>query len=200
LLGRCPKQETQYLQEKQWPRLSSGWKLGGYEKSLWLSKGDNRVVFDLKIKTKEGCIFVMYMHREGVEVAAIQAETHRKINIEKVIGHMSNDTTRATAKALGWEITRGSMQICESCAVGKAKQKNVPKKSEHISAVKPGERIFLDISSVKGEKDGPKVNPNRRWCIMVDEATNLKFPDFYTTKDGMVINVIQMVQLAGYEI
>jgi hypothetical protein len=81
---------------------------------------------------------------------------------------------------------RLSMEPCESCAVGKAKQKNVPKKSEHISAVKPGKRIYLDISSIKGEKEGPKVNPKRHWCIMVDEATNLKFSDFYQTKDGMV--------------
>jgi hypothetical protein len=44
----------------------------------------------------------------------------------------------------------------------------------------------LDISSVKGEKDCPKVNPKRHWCIMVDEATNLKFFDFYQTKDGIV--------------
>jgi hypothetical protein len=145
-------------------RLSSGWKLGGDEKSLWLSKGDDRVVFDLNIRTKEGCIFAMYMHRDGVEVVALQAETHRKINIEKahqLLGRMSNDTTRATAKALGWEILGGSMQPCESCAVGKAKQNNVPKKSENISAVKPGERIYLDISSVKVEKDGPKVIPQK---------------------------------------
>jgi hypothetical protein len=30
---------------------------------------------------------------------------------------------------LGWTITRGSLGIFESCANGKAKQKNVPKKS-----------------------------------------------------------------------
>jgi hypothetical protein len=98
---------------------------------MWLSKGNNKVVFDLKIKTKEGCIFVMYMHRDGVEVAALQAETHRKINIDKahqLLGHMSNDTTRARAEALGWEIMRESMQPCESCAVGKAEQKNVPRR------------------------------------------------------------------------
>jgi hypothetical protein len=170
-------------------RLSSGWKLGGDEKSMWLSKDDNQVVFDLKIRTKEGCIFAMYMQRDSMEVAAVQTVTHRQINIQKahqLLGHMSNETTRATAKALAWELTKGSMEPCESCAVGKAKQKSVPKKSEHVQAVKPGERIYLDISSIKGEKEGPKVNPKRHWCIMVDEATNLKFSDFYQTKDGMV--------------
>jgi hypothetical protein len=106
----------------------------------------------------------MYMQRESMEVAAVQTVTDRQINIEQahqLFVHMSNETTRATAKALGWEITRGSMEPCESCAVVKAKQKNVPKKSEHVQAVKPGERIYLDISSIKGEKEGPKVNPKR---------------------------------------
>jgi hypothetical protein len=80
-------------------RLSSGWKLDGDEKSLWLSKGNNKVVFDLKIKTKEGYMFAMYMQRDGMEVAAVQADTHRKINIEKahqLLGHMSNETTGLT--------------------------------------------------------------------------------------------------------
>jgi hypothetical protein len=170
-------------------RLNSGWKLGGDTTSFWLSKGNNKVVFDVKIMSKEGSIYAMYMHREGPEVNAIQAEAGQKINIEKahqLMGHMSEDSTRATAMALGWEIVRGSLQPCESCTVGKAKQKNVPKKSNHIPAVKPGERLYLDMSSVKGEKDDPKVNPKRHWCIMVDEATNLKFSDFYQTKDGMV--------------
>jgi hypothetical protein len=40
-------------------RLNSGWKLGGDEKSMWLSKGKNKVVFDLMIKTKGGYIFAM---------------------------------------------------------------------------------------------------------------------------------------------
>jgi hypothetical protein len=44
----------------------------------------------------------------------------------------------------------------------------------------------LNSSSVNGGKDGPQVNPQRHWCIMVNEATNLKFSDFYQTKDGMV--------------
>jgi hypothetical protein len=92
---------------------------------------------------------------EGLEVIAIQAEAGQKINIEKahqLLGHVSEDSTRAIAIALGWKIVRGLLQPCEYCAVGNAKQKNVPKKSNHIPAVKPGERLYLDISSVKGEK------------------------------------------------
>jgi hypothetical protein len=140
-------------------RLNSGWKLGGDDKSIWLSKGNNKVVFDLKIKTKEGCIFVMYLHRDEAEVNAVQAAAHLKINIEKahqLLGHMNEATTRATAKVLGWDIVRGALKPCESCAVGKAKQKNVPKKSDHVPTAKPGERLYLDIHLSRLRRMAPR--------------------------------------------
>jgi hypothetical protein len=79
----------------------------------------------------------------------------------------------------------GSCKPCEACAAGKAKQKNVPKESEHKLANKDANQIFLDIATVKKLKHGPNVTkPN--WQIMVDERTGMKFSDFYETKDGMI--------------
>eukprot|EP00957_Ditylum_brightwellii_P027534 2081534-Ditylum_brightwellii.AAC.1 len=78
------------------------------------------------------------------------------------------------------------MVPCKSCAVGKARQKNVPKSSKHIKATKPGERMFTDITTIKGEKNGPKVNPKRHWSILVDERSTLSMTKFYKTKSGMV--------------
>jgi hypothetical protein len=76
----------------------------------------------------------------------------------------------------------GSWKPCEACAAGKAKQKNVPKESEHKPADKDANRIFLDIATVKKLKNGPNVTkPN--WRIMVDgKRTGMKFSDFYETK------------------
>jgi hypothetical protein len=71
-------------------KLISGWKLGGDTNSTWLSKGNNNVVFDLKIKTKEGSIYAMYMHREGRKSMQFKLRLARRsilrrlINIEKV--------------------------------------------------------------------------------------------------------------------
>eukprot|EP00957_Ditylum_brightwellii_P073664 5597242-Ditylum_brightwellii.AAC.1 len=78
------------------------------------------------------------------------------------------------------------MKTCEACAVGKARQKNVPKDSSHEHATKPGERIFIDITTIKGKKDGPEFNPKKQWLIKVDEYSMLKFSNFYKTKNGMV--------------
>ena len=41
----------------------------------------------------------------------------------QLLGHMGEEATRLTAKALGWHITKGQMMVCECCAIGKAKQK-----------------------------------------------------------------------------
>ena len=48
-------------------------------------------------------------------------------------------------------------------------------------------RIHLDISSVKNT-DYPDVEniPRPYWRLIVDERTQLKFSDFFTSKSGMV--------------
>ena len=79
---------------------------------------------------------------------------------------------------------------CESCTVAKVNQKNVPKISDHVKSTRPGERMFLDLCSVK--EDGKKVL--KHWRIMVDEATGLKSTKFVKTKDGMVEPTLKELQ------
>jgi len=77
------------------------------------------------------------------------------------------------------------MEPCEACAAAKAKQKNVPKVSDHVQSTENAGRVFLDIATVKSPKEGPKVrNPN--WRVIVDERTQMKFSGFFATKNGMV--------------
>ena len=62
-----------------------------------------------------------------------------KMNIERahaILGHASKDTTRRTAAALNMLITRGTVKTCESCAISKAKQKNLNQESEGTKANK----------------------------------------------------------------
>ena len=60
------------------------------------------------------------------------------------------------------------MQPCDACSAGKAKQKNVPKASEHEAARENNERIYLDIATVK-KPNGTSVTRSN-WRIMVDEC------------------------------
>jgi hypothetical protein len=101
------------------------------------------------------------------------------------LGHLSEDSVRQTEKVLEWTISVGCLKPCDSCAAGKAKQKNVSNNSDHITAKKNNKRIFLDIATLRSPPEGPNVTkPN--WRIMVDERTQLKFSDFFETKNGMI--------------
>ena len=67
----------------------------------------------------------------------------------RLLGHGDENSTRLTAKKLGWVITPGKLKPCEHCAKSKAKQKNVTKRSDSSTkAEKPGERVYLDLSKV----------------------------------------------------
>jgi hypothetical protein len=86
---------------------------------------------------------------------------------------------------MGIIITRGTLGPYDACTIAKAKQKNAPKVSKHKGATKTDERrIFLDILSVKANKQG--MSPTKPyWRIMVDERSTLKFSNFFETKNGM---------------
>jgi hypothetical protein len=58
------------------------------------------------------------------------------------LGHADEAATQKAAKEQGVKIVRGSMKSCAACTVGKAKQKNVPKTSEHKPATSDKEDFF----------------------------------------------------------
>ena len=43
--------------------------------------------------------------------------------IHAKLGHLSVHHARKVAKQLGWEISRGSLGVCEPCTIGKANKK-----------------------------------------------------------------------------
>ena len=68
------------------------------------------------------------------------------------LGHPSKDITRATGLKLGLKM-KGTMRECEGCGLGKMRQKNVSK--EQVPRAKNvGERMFVDISSIKHKSAG----------------------------------------------
>ena len=70
-------------------------------------------------------------------------------------------------------------------AVGKVKQKIVPKITKP-ELMKEGEsRALLDVATVKRAEDQPSVT-KPSWRAMMDGQTGLKFSDFFETKNGAV--------------
>lgn len=165
-----------------------GWIPGGDKTALWFTKNGQKLLFDIEVKTGEGAIYAACLKRRQHEVGAAGVEVKQKISVLKahqLLGHINEEATRKTAKILGWDLKPGSLGVCESCTVAKAKQKNVPKVSEHIPSNIPNERIYLDIATVKQMPNEPRIT-RPHWRIMVDECTQMKFSNFFETKNGMI--------------
>jgi len=77
-----------------------------------------------------------------------------KMGIEKahdLLGQSNEDTTRATANHLGWEVAHGG-KLCQSCAKAKAKENIIPMKTEGKKAPGPNGRLFRDLAMVTALK------------------------------------------------
>jgi hypothetical protein len=172
--------------------MREGWKLSGDgDNGITLSKGGNNLSFDIPVATPKGVLYVMYVRRSEIANPALVTT----MTVEKahcLLGHQSEDTTRKIAKYIGWEITKGALKPCLSCSIGKAKQKNTVKDSDHAKCKAPGERIFTDIASVR-PAEGMKVS-KPYWCIKVDERTQMKFSSFHAHKDDMVESSCELFQ------
>jgi hypothetical protein len=101
---------------------------------------------------------------------------------------MNEDYARKTAKALDIVITRGTLKPRMACTEARATQKRFLKDNVHEVAVGTKRRVFLDLSTIKKtDKDGkPQVIYNGNWMMLVDEQSQLKFSEFYKTKDAMM--------------
>jgi hypothetical protein len=156
-----------------------------------LSKNGNKIIFDICIPTPEGLIFAMHFQRQSsAEICAVSPQQPKKVSIQALhdqLGHMNEAMCRKVAKALDWEVTKGSLAVCLSCSIAKAKQKNINIDRKGIEAKPDGlNRVFLDIGSIKQPKN-MSTKVKRQHCrIMVDEQTQLKFVDFVEAKNCMI--------------
>ena len=105
-------------------------------------------------------------------------------DLHKIFGHPNAQTLAKTAEFYGIEAT-GELKPCESCALAKAKQKNVPKSTKTESQV-PGERLFIDISSIKHTSYGGK----KYWLLIVDDCTDTCWSYFLKHKSDQVEQVL----------
>jgi hypothetical protein len=135
--------------------MNSGWKLEGDEKSMSLVKENKKLTFDIKIHTTRGVLFALKLDKR-TEIAGIVKEVKKvkevtSMEAHQCLGHLSQQSTKDTAKQLGWHLT-GEFVMYEDCAIGKGCQKNVNKRSDHEIAGMAGEHIFLDVASVQEQQ------------------------------------------------
>jgi len=150
--------------------LKEGFQIGNKGLHLYLQKGKFLLLFDTLFQTKSSAICGIQLEPWTPEYANPALEQGSKIKLQEAhekLGHCGKDSTRATAKYYGW-IVSGPFRPCESCGIGKAKHAPVNKTLTPKSTI-PGERWFIDISSIKHESFGG----TKFWFGMLDDCTDL---------------------------
>ena len=100
--------------------------------------------------------------------------------LHQVTGHTGQQLMVDTAKYYGVNVT-GVVTKCLSCSLEKIRRKNIPKMHESTTK-NPGEKMYLDISSIKDES----LDGRRHWAMLVDEATRCKHSFFLKKKSDQV--------------
>ena len=106
----CPTyRQAQFVQRDS--DVEEGMGVAWHRPEMTLTKGGNKIVFDIQIPTPKGVLFAMYMKRhQNYEVVgnALQDGGGVKMAFNKAqdkLGHMSNVLTKLTTKQLRWQLT-----------------------------------------------------------------------------------------------
>jgi hypothetical protein len=166
--------------------LLKGYKLEGDKHSLTLCNKTRLIMFDIIVCTQNRALYCARFTRklgksetanpaiQGEEDSSKVARKILKVNIKRAhdcLGHMSKDVTRKIAAQLGMELSRTGFQTCEACAIGKAKQCNIPKQALREKATIFNGRVGHNLLKIK-VLEGMEVTINKsNWHIMVDKAT-----------------------------
>jgi Reverse transcriptase (RNA-dependent DNA polymerase)/gag-polypeptide of LTR copia-type/Zinc knuckle len=186
--------------------LRNGFKLSNNNVIVSLTKKHVTLTFDRVIKTiDDGCVTGVMMRTisakqsyDGFAHASIEMEKSFDINhLHRVFGHCGLETLKNTVKLYGLKYS-GDFETCEECAVAKARQKNVNKNWSSSSNI-PGERLYIDISSIKESSFGGA----KFWALIVDDCTDYCWSFVMKNKSdlkGKVKTLLTDLKIAGINV
>ncbi len=188
--------------------LLKGYKFKGDKHLITVWNQTRLIVFDLVIRMKNGAFFCAKSTRnicksetansviQTVKRGSKIAKKMLKVNIKrarKCFGHMNEIATCKTAAQLGMELSRTGFATCESCAIGKAQQRNVPKESLGDKVTTFNGRVGHDLSKIK-VPEGLDITINKpNWHIMVDQSLGFKRSIFCVTKNEIINHMCQIM-------
>ena len=170
-----------------WWMMDDGWKMTGDTKGIMMVKKGHKLVFDILVWSDTTLVYCLYINWMSNEIACPSITRRRPWSINdahELVGHPGKDVTCEIVKGLNLNMQPGPMGTCWAWTVAKAKQKNVVQFSLHEHCQVPGERLFLDLSSIRAPVWVAAIS-NSSWIILVDESTNLKISHFFHRKDQM---------------
>jgi len=144
-------------------------------RAIVVEKNEVRVEFNEEIKTQNGYVCGARLIVECNDQALIMPAGNKKCDVQlahHLLGHVCEATVRESAKFYGWML-KNKMENCDSCAMAKSRQKNMPKAAKTKSET-PGERLFIDISHPQSRTFGG----SQYWLLAVDDATDYCFSIF----------------------
>ncbi len=96
--------------------------------------------------------------------------------------------TCAAATHLGMTLLQGALPVCESCAIAKANQRNIPNGiSDESKATKFNGRVYHNLAKIKVPEEFEGVTITKsNWHILVDEATKFKRSNFFEMKGRII--------------
>ncbi|MGL5934164.1 MAG: hypothetical protein ACRCZI_00925 [Cetobacterium sp.] len=169
--------------------LDGGWVIGNKGVNLHLTKKGTRIIFDRIFQTASGCLCGVeilprtgssFDSRDDVAAPATDTPKHWDINrLHAVFNHADEEVLRRTAAHYGWTVT-GKLEACADCQQSNIKQRPVPKFTETKSST-PGERVFIDITSVAYRSLGG----SKFWLGCVDDATGQTWSSFLKRKNDV---------------
>ena len=114
-----------------------------------------------------------------------------------MLGHCGSDRLEKTAKIHDFKL-HGEFKTCEECTIAKARQKNVNKDWKRGSQ-NPGERLYLDISSVRDASYGG----SKFWALIVNDHTDFCWSIFVKNKNelkGKMFSMLTDLNVTGINV
>ena len=174
--------------------LKNGFKLSNDGISICLSKGPIWLSFDQIIPTTNGFVTGVKMcavRRDIAYNALVNTTINNKgfdVNhLHKVFGHCGIEAVKNTAKIHNLQLF-GKFEVCKDCAIAKAKQKGVNKVWSGGSNI-PGERVYVDISSIKERSFGGA----KFWALVVDDYSDFCWSFFLKNKSDLKVKMINLL-------
>lgn len=124
--------------------------------------------------------------------------------LHEELGHMGEQACRKIAKHCNFKLTKNSFKTCEACAIAKARQENLNRKSksmtfkEEDTVSEINKMISLDLSKIGISKNKERKDPDIKhphWALIHDRATKRKFSYFFAAKSDMVEPVCEQLQI-----
>jgi hypothetical protein len=162
--------------------LKKGFQIGNIGQQIYVENTHFRLLFDKVIETGRSFVCGTDLFPIVDQAAVALSDPSKKIHINQlhdILGHPSEDYLRTTSKYYGWK-TFGSLESCQPCGVSKARQAALNKEHVPRSTI-PGERIFIDTSSISTESFGG----NKFWILALDDCTDCGFSFFVNAKSKL---------------